>query len=67
VKHAVPEKIKAGSPIPLPFDQLEARNLSLGLPLAPGLRQSCLNRSFVLIHASDKWLQIGQRTFLNGL
>lgn len=42
VKHAVPEEIKAGSPIPLPFDQLEAGNLSLGLTLAPRLRQPCL-------------------------
>jgi len=48
VKHSLPQEIKLGSPISLPFDQLEAGHLALDLALAPRQGQSRLNGSLVL-------------------
>ncbi len=54
MKYSFPEQIEPGSSISLPFDELEARDMSLGLPLTPRRGQPRANSGFISPKSSGK-------------
>jgi len=62
LEHSFPEQIEPRSPIPLPFDQLEAGDLPFQSGLDSEERSARLHRRLILRDPCDKGMQSGERT-----